>query len=479
MRTRKLLVALAGLAVVVAAGALLARSEDAPAKSLAITGVTVIDATGTPAQPDMTIVVTGDRITAVAKSGEVGAPEGAWVVDGKGKYLIPGLWDMHVHTTDPSFPALYLANGVTGVRDMHALDPDAIFIFGLRKRVQEGKQPGPRVVAAGPLVDGPKPLVPNSLVAANAAEGREAVRKLKKMGADFVKVYTKLPRDAYLCIADEAKKQGLPFAGHVPESVSAAEASDLGQKSIEHLTGVELACSDSEDELRREAVATLAKADNQVAMELLGRIDARAADSFSDKKARALYARFVRNGTWQVPTLTVLHSLVSLDDPKFTADPRVKYMPPSILSYWSLIKLPPEMTVGLKRRYKRATGLVRAMHQARVPFLAGTDTPGVPYVFPGFSLHDELALLVAEAGFTPLEALQVATRDSARFLGRDKDLGTVEPGKLADLVLLDADPLADIHNATKIAAVVANGRLLSRRELDRMLTGVEASNKKK
>src|SRR5262249_60744921 len=124
--------------------------------------------------------------------------------------------------------------------------------------------------------DGPQPLVPGSLVPANAAEGREAVRKLKKMGADFVKVYTKLPREAYLSIADEAKKQGLPLAGHLPESVSAAEASDLGQKSIEHLTGVEVACSDREDELRREAVATLAKAENQVAMELLGRIRDRA-----------------------------------------------------------------------------------------------------------------------------------------------------------------------------------------------------------
>src|SRR5262249_37518647 len=176
----------------------------------------------------------------------------------------------------------------------------------------------------------------------------------KKMGADFVKVYTKLPREAFLAIADEAKNQGLPFAGHLPESVSAAEASDLGMKSIEHLTGVELACSDSEDELRREVVAGLAKKDNQAAWELLVRIGERAADSFSDKKARALYARFVRNGTWQVPTLTVLHSLISLNDPKFTADPRVKYMPSSLSSYWSVIKLPPETAAELKRRYKRA-----------------------------------------------------------------------------------------------------------------------------
>ncbi len=467
---------IACLTVVALVGALAARAEDAPAKSLAITGVTVIDATGAPAQPDITVVITGDRITAMGKSGEVGVPVGAQVVDGKGKYLIPGLWDMHVHTISPSFLPLYLANGVTGVRDMHAMDPDAT--FGLRKQVQEGKQPGPRVVVAGPLVDGPNPLVPGSLVAADAVEGREAVRKLKSMGADFVKVYTKLPRDAYLSIADEAKKQGLPFVGHLPESVSAAEASDLGQKSIEHLTGVELACSDREDELRREAVAVLAM-DNQSAMALLGRIGARAADSFSDTKARALYARFVRNGTWHVPTLTVLHSFISLDDPKFTADPRVKYMPPPLRSYWPLIKLSPETADDVSRAYKRVTGLVRAMHQAGVPFLAGTDTPGVPYVFPGFSLHDELALLVVDCGFTPLEALQAATRNPAQFLGREKDFGTVETGKLADLVLLDADPLADIHNTKKIAAVVANGRLLPRRELDLMLAEVEAANKNK
>jgi imidazolonepropionase-like amidohydrolase len=465
------------LTVVALAGVQPVRTEDEPVKSLAITSVTVINATGAPARPNMTVIVTGDRIKAFGKTGEVGVPEGARVVDGNGKYLIPGLWDMHVHTVGPSFLPLYLANGVIGVRDMHAMDPDAIFV--LRKQVQDGKQPGPRVVAAGPLVDGPKPFVPNSLVAANAAEGREAVRKLKKMGADFVKVYTKLPRDAYLAIADEAKKQGLTFVGHVPESVSAAEASDMGQKSIEHLGGVELACSDSEDELRREAVAVLAKAENQAAWDLLGRIGARAADRFSDKKARALYARFVRNGTWQVPTLTVLRSLISLEDPKFTADPRVKYMPASLRSYWSLMKLSQETSAGLKRRYRRSTGLVRAMHQAGVPFLAGTDTPGVPYVFPGFSLHDELAQLVAECGFTPLEALQAATRDPARFLGREKDLGTVEPGKLADLILLDADPLADIHNTTKIAAVVMNGKLLPRNELDKMLAEVEAANNKK
>jgi hypothetical protein len=191
------------LTVVALAGTFAARADGAPSGALAITGVTVIDATEAPARPGMTVVVTGDRITAVGKSGEVRVPEGARVVDGKGKYLIPGLWDMHVHTADRSYLTLYVANGVTGVRDMHALDPDSI--LGMRRQVQQGKEPGPRIVAAGPLVDGPKPLVPAALVAPDAREGREAVRKFKNMGADFVKVYTKLPREAYLAIVDEVK----------------------------------------------------------------------------------------------------------------------------------------------------------------------------------------------------------------------------------------------------------------------------------
>jgi imidazolonepropionase-like amidohydrolase len=465
----------AALALALLAANLCAESKDAPPKALAITGVTVIDVTGGPSQPDRTVLVTGDRITAVGKDGEARVPEGARVVDAHGKFLIPGLWDMHVHTSDRSYLTLYVANGVTGIRDMHAFYPQ--MIFQMRQDVRSGKTLGPRIVAAGALVDGPRPFWPGSLVAGNAEEGRKAVRSLKKQGADFVKVYSKLPRDAYLAIADEAKKQGLPFAGHVPESVSAAEASDLGQKSIEHLMGITLACSELEEKLRREELEAMTRADNATARVLMRRIAEKAAGSFSAKKARELYARFVRNGTWQVPTLTVLRSLASLNDPAFTGDARLKYMPPFMRSYWPR-EQSAEVTDVMKRGYKRATATVRAMHQAGVPFLAGTDTTN-PYVFPGFSLHDELALLVSEGGLTPLEALQAATRNPARFLGQEKDLGAVQPGKLADLVLLEADPLRDITSTRKIAAVVVGGKLLAREALDRMLAEVEAAHKKK
>jgi len=471
---------LAVLILVVFVGKLPAEPQKGePARPLAITHVTVIDGTGAAAQPDMTVVIDRGRISALGKSTAISLPQGAETIDGAGKFLIPGLWDMHVHIVGLSYLPLFLANGVTGVREMHAFFPAST--LKMRKDIQEGKTLGPRIVAAGALIDGAKPFWPGSLTATNEEEGRKAVQSLKKSGADFIKVYTKLPRPAYLAIADEAKKVGLPFAGHVPESISAGEASDLGQKSMEHLVGILLACSADEENLRKQELESMEKLDNQAVRGLLGRIQVRALDSYSEDKARALFARFAKNGTWQDPTLTVLRSLASRDDEEFANDPRLKYMPAFIVSGWNpktgTFKISAEGVANLKRTYKNASRLVKAMHEAGVPFLAGTDVT-TPYCFPGFSLHDGLALLVNECKFTPMEALQCATRNPAKFLGKEKELGTVEQGKNADLVLLEANPLADIRNTTKIAAVVAAGRLLRKAELERMLKDVETSNRR-
>jgi len=435
--------------------------------------VTIIDVTNGTSEPEMTVVVDAGRISSIGKTGKTAVPEGAEAVDGSGKFLIPGLWDMHVHLAGPSYLPLFLANGVTGIREMHAFFPASV--FKMRQDIQEGKLLGPRIVAAGALIDGPKPFWPGSEVASNEEEGRKAVQSLKKRGADFIKVYTKLPRPAYLAIADEAKKQGLPFVGHVPESVSAAEASDLGQKSMEHLYGIVLACSSDEDKLRREELESMAKLDNAAIRPLMGRIWMKALDTYNEEKAQALFAKFAKNGTWQDPTLTVLRSLASLEDAQFTSDPRLKYMPAFLRSSWPKAdptKPPSEASASLKRNYQNASRLVIAMHKAGVRFLAGTDVTN-PYCFPGFSLHDELALLVSEAKFTPLEALQCATCNAAIFLDREKDLGTVQKGKIADLVLLDANPLEDIHNTQKIAAVFAAGRYLPKAELQKMLKEAE------
>jgi imidazolonepropionase-like amidohydrolase len=447
-------------------------------KPLVLTHVTVIDATGAPAQPDRTVVIRGDRISEIGPSASLRPLQDAQVVDGTGKFLIPGLWDMHVHWYNRDFLPLFIANGVTGVRIMWGGPLQQQW----RQDIEKGSVLGPRMSIASPIVDGPNPIWPGSTTVKDAAEGRQVVIGLKRTGADFIKVYNRLPRDAYFAILDEAKKQGIPVAGHVPDAVSAIEASDAGQQTFEHFTGILEGCSTQEDEIRKEReeiwahlppgerIATVARR-RPLARKLL--------ETFSPEKADALMARLARNHTWQCPTLTVLRNLARLDDPAITNDPRLKYMPADIRASWDpkgdfrLKDRTPEDFELARAGLRRQMELIGRMKRAGVEILAGTDVLN-PYCYPGFSLHDELKLLV-EAGLSPLEALQTATRNPARFLGREKDLGTVETGKIADLVLLDASPLDDIGNSQKIQAVVVGGKLYPRAEIDQMLARVEAA----
>jgi imidazolonepropionase-like amidohydrolase len=450
-------------------------------RPLVLTHVTVLDMTGAPARPDMAVVITGDRITELGRSRSVRMPRDAQVVDATGKFLIPGLWDMHVHWFHKDYLPLFIANGVTGIRVMWG----APFHYQWRQEIEQGTLRGPRMAIGSPIVDGPTPIWPGSTAVKDGAEGRQFVVQMKQEGADFIKVYSRLPREAYFAIADEAKKQGLPFAGHVPDAVSVTEASDAGQKSIEHLTGFLTACSTREEELRKGRDEAWSKTPpgqtfpDRASLRPLNRL---MLDTFSPEKANALYARFVRNHTWQCPTLTVLRNMAFIQDPAIRNDPRVKYMPPEIVSGWDptgdfRLKDRTEEDVQLQQAaYRKLKELIAPMRRAGVEFLAGTDVLN-PYCFPGFSLHDELALLV-EAGLSPMEALQAATLNPARYLGKDKDLGTVEKGKLADLVLLDASPLEDIDNSRKIDAVVFGGKLLPKAELQKMLADLEAAAKK-
>lgn len=456
-----------------------------PAKAtrpIVFTHVTVIDATGAPARPGMTVVIAGDRITEIGPSESVRAPENAQVVDATGKFLIPGLWDMHVHWFHEDYLPLFTANGVTGIRLMWGIPIHQQW----RQKVEQGALLGPRLAIASPIVDGPVPIWPGSIAVKDEAEARRAVIQAKQEGADFIKVYSRIPRDAYFAIADEAKKQGIPFAGHVPAAVPVAEASDAGQRSIEHFTNVLEACSTREEELRRRGAELWSnlperqKSPSRASVRPLSRLTL---DTFSPEKASALAARFARNHTWQCPTFTALRNMAFIQDPAIHNDPRVKYMPPEIVSGWDpkgdfRLQDRTEEDYELSRAfYRKLKELAGPMRRAGVEFLAGTDVIN-PYCFPGFSLHGELGLLV-EAGLSPMEALQAATLNPARYLGKEKDLGTVEKGKIADLVLLDASPLDDIGNTRKIDAVVFGGKLLSKAEIQKMLADLEALANKK
>jgi imidazolonepropionase-like amidohydrolase len=446
------------------------------ADALVIQRVTVIDATGGPARPEMTVVVQEDRIAAIGPSKKLTTPAGAQIIDGKGKFLIPGLWDMHVHDyaywplgggLTWSYP-LYLANGVVGVREMWGPE-DANAWRAVHAKY--GK-PSPSAYIASPIIDGSKSAMPGTVRVADAEQARAAVDRYKANGADFIKIYTLLPRDAYFAIADEARKLGISFVGHIPDAITVEEASDAGQRSMEHLIGVPLGASSEEEALFRERPVSgtfgdFSNTGNDYRRYL------RAYATYDESKAAALFARFIKNGTWQCPTLVEERSWAHLDDNKFKHEEWLKYIPYVPRSYWT------DMSKGMTaadwadahRLLPEELKFVGHMYRGGVGILAGTDAMD-PYVFPGFSLHEELALLV-EAGLPPMAALQVATTNAARFMGQAEHRGTIQVGKVADLVLLDRDPLADIHNSTSIRAVVIGGTLLTRATLDAMLVEAE------
>lgn len=445
----------------------------AQTQPLVFTHATVIDTTGRPPKSDMTVIVSGNRIIAVGKTGKVPVPKHATVVNATGKFMIPGLWDMHWHSpadkqTREIFIPLTIANGVTGLRHMFGSET----VLKQRADILSGALLGPRMIIGSPLVDGPNPMFQDSLSVADASVARETVLSLKRRGYDFIKVYQFLPREAYFALADEARKQNISFAGHVPFSVSAAEASAAGQKSFEHLFGINLACSTQETSLRprlAEAAANVGK-DFAPHIELFIRNESEPLASYSEQKGAALFKYLAKNGTYVVPTLVLHRSLGSSADPEFRKDPRLKYMTPEIkqLFDWEL-----GFFTSYRPVYEHYLRAVGALHRAGVTILAGTDTLN-SYCFPGFSLHDELALFV-DAGLSPLEALQAATVNPARYLGMSNLFGTLEKGKIADLVLLEGNPLQNIGNTKKIAAVLVNGRYLSKESLQKMLADVEVA----
>jgi len=450
-----------------------ARARQAASRApLFIDRVAIVDVIGGRATPDMAVVIRGNRITEIGERGKVAIPDGAHVVNAAGKFLIPGLWDMHVHGTLVLYP-FYVANGVTGIRDLGGGRRISV-LKNLEARMAAGTVAAPRIVATGQILEGTYRLTPgaNGIPLSTPEQAREAVAAQKSAGVDFVKVYSSLAHDIYFAIVDEAKRHALPFAGHVPYSITVAEASKAGQKSIEHLVHVLEGSSTREEEFKRQANT---KAPKQRREFVLG--FANALDTYDVKRAAALFKLLATNGTFVTPTISIrVHR-----DEDYTKDPRVKYLIPELRQRWDPRVFTEEQKAAerdvLARLVQHYSQMIPAMLRAGVRFLAGTDAGASPAVWPGFSLHEELELLV-KAGMTPIEALRAATINATQFLGNDKDLGSIETGKLADLVLLDANPLVDIRNTTKINAVVLDGRLLDRKSLDSHLADIEAAAKK-
>jgi imidazolonepropionase-like amidohydrolase len=443
----------ATLLALVAPFATRATAQQEP-QALAVTHVSLVDARSAKPRQDQTVIVRGNRIVSVGDSRSTSVPAGARVIDGRGKYLVPGLWDMHVHTAitgGRDLLPLYVANGVTGVRDM-AGDWDTLKTW--RAEIARGTLVGPRIIASGPYLEGGDVPIPH-LLARNAAEGRAGVDSLIALGVDFVKVHSQLTAEAYFAIARRARERGIAFAGHVPRVVGAAAASDSGQKSIEHMLAIPAECTPA-DSIALQPRFTVQSA--------VGRC--------SSEPLAPLYAKFVRNGTYVTPTFTAMVEVASWPTRWVPGDTVAHYLPKAVRDYVAEIfpmpdSIPPNADSVGRAMLEKRERQVAAMRRAGVHILTGTDAP-LRNSPPGFGLHEELELL-AHGGLTPLEVLESATLEPARYFGMADSVGTVAAGKLADLVLLDANPLENIRNTRRISAVVANGRLFAGADRERLL----------
>jgi hypothetical protein len=446
--------------LILALSAYFAATQQIPSAGTSIRHVTVVNVVTGAQLKDQTVRIQGSRIASVTPTQEsdAAAPD---CVDAHGAYLIPGLWDMHVHVHDTGELPLYIANGVTGIRIMSGERDTAALRGELSREV-----PSPEIYLASAIVDGSPPVWPGSIVVKKQDDARRTVDEIKAGGADFIKVYSRVPRDAYFALAEEAKQQHIPFEGHVPDAITAQEASGAGQRSMEHLQGIGIACSSQQEKLMGALNRVEFFRQRLV-------IEADAYRSLDQAKCQALFAKLRQNETWQVPTLTVRRVWGRLDDSKFTSDVRLAYIDRRSRDRWEE-RIQPQLRRWTNREFQLARDIfamdehvLGAMFRAGVPLMAGTDAMN-PYCFPGFSLHDELALMV-EAGLTPLGALQAATVNPAKFMGKSAELGTVEAGKIANLVLLRADPLQDIHNTSKIQAVLLEGQYFDEAALAHLL----------
>lgn len=401
------------------------------AQTITIDNVTIVDVATGRLDARKSIVVEGKRIARIENA--TAASKAAATIDGTGMFVIPGLWDMHVHayftndtarfhsTSEIMFP-LFIVNGVTGVRDLGS-NLDAT--LAARDSVAAHQLVGPRMIVSGPMLDGPTTRYQAAIKVATADEARAAVRMLKQRGVDMIKTQSLIPKDAYFGLADEATKIGIPFEGHVPREITGMEAIAAHQRSFEHLISV----TDTSD---------------------------------------ALIAELARKKVWQCPT--VINSVGTAAD--LVNDPGLAFWLRPAVEGWRKTAV----TQGAASdsafraqatRAARRLALIKRMYDAKIPFLAGTDAPAGYDLVPGASIHRELELFV-RAGLTPLQALQTATLNPAQYYNKTAEWGTVAVGKTADLVVLTRNPLADITNTRRIAAVIADGRYYSGRELDRM-----------
>lgn len=450
-------------------------SHAAERVDLLLRDVTVVDVTDGRLLPDRDVAVRDGRIVAIVADATPGAFKPRETVDGRGKYLIPGLWDMHVHfgggealiAENRNLLPLYVAHGITAVRDAAGdLSPS---VLQWRDEVAANKLMGPRIFTSGPKLEGIGSIWPGDQEVGSPAEIDAALDKLQTWRVDFVKVTDdKLTPELFLQALGKAKARGLKTSAHIPLAIPVLDASAAGLGSIEHIEYAYKAGSPKERELSQQyAAGTLTRA----------QVWAEVAAGFDPARATAAYRQLAANGTAITPTLNGSRVVAYLDQDNHQRDDYLKYIGPGLQATytWRVERAAKDDAAAIQRRharFERNAAILPLLQQAGVTILAGTDVGFLnSYNYPGIGLHDELALFV-RYGLTPLQTLQAATINGANFLGHADTHGSIAVGKAADLVLLDANPLQDIAATRRIRAVVLGGELHDRAELDAMLDGV-------
>lgn len=468
----------AALALALAGGAMHAADVRAAERvDLLVRDATVIDVVDGKRRPHQTIAVRGARIVAIVDEARAGRFDAEQTVDASGKFAIPGLWDMHVHfgggealiEENRNLLPLYVAHGITAVRDAAGdLSPS---VLEWRAATAAGTLLGPRIFTSGPKIEGYKSIWPGDLEIGSIAELNQALDRLQGWKVDFVKITDNtLSPELFMAAVKEAGRRGLKTSAHVPYPITIDEVSAAGLSSVEHIDYAFKAGSAKEKEFG-EAIAR-------------GEMTSRDAWSqwnatFDVKLAKATYARMAQRGTAVTPTLNGSQVVAWLDQDDHRNDDYLKYIGPGLQATytWRVERAAKDDAAAVAARhlrFERNASVLPLLQQAGVTILAGTDAGFLnSYNYPGIGLHDELALLV-KYGLTPLQALQAATINGARFLGYEHTNGTLAAGKAADIVLLDADPLLDIAATRRIDTVVMKGRAYDRSHLDAMLADVEA-----
>lgn len=445
---------------------------------IVISKVNVIDVVEGKMINNQDVVIAGDQIIDILSHDEqkYRAEE---LINGEGKYLIPGLWDMHVHTgnADIFFP-LYIANGITGVRDMGGgmetstgnLSVKFQKLSLWRNEVIQGKRLGPEMMLAGSMIDGSPAIWPGTIAVTDSSSIHAAVQAQKELGVDFIKVYHNLNLNQLREVAEAVKKLNMEFVGHIPLSSppleTLLEVSRLGQSSIEHMINVQGAIAQGNTPITSYLEAAYA------ARDVIGKIDI--------DKEKILYNTLLKNNTWLTPTVSIWWGIGQLNQPhKKLYQQWLEYIPERIATEWNrnpfqdteLFSHPPEDYEAYRGAALGMAKVAKRMYDAGVNLMAASDSEN-PGIVPGYGLHKELELLVL-GGFTPAEVLRLATVNPAKFLRRT-DIGTISPDAQADLVILNANPLEDIRNTKLINGVILNGKYLDRGKLDELLIGAKA-----